>query len=146
MLDYVRAAPADILSIKVQPQQRDALVAFSDPSAEDVMRASLAHAAYYRGRCIAAAGVTPKWPGSGTAWAILSEEAGQHMLEITRRCRHMLDIVPFVRLEAYAACDFPAAQRWLTMLGFELEVARARSYTPDGQDAAIFRRIKPWTP
>lgn len=145
MLHYVRAAPADILSIKVQPQQRDALLAFSDPSAAEVMAASLAHAAYFEGRCIAAAGVTPKWPGSGTAWAILSEDAGAHMLEITRRCQHMLSVAPFRRLEAYAACDFPAAHRWLRLLGFTLEVARAERYTPDGHDAAIFKRIAPWT-
>ena len=146
MLRFVRATAYDVLAIKVQPAQRNALLAFGEPGADAVMRESIAHAAYLGNECIAAAGITPKWPGSATAWAVLSVEAGPHLPAITIRCAAMLSAAPFKRIEATAACDFPAAARWLKLLGFELETVRARSYTPDGQDVSIFARVKLWTP
>lgn len=146
MLEFVKATPYDVLAIKVQPAQREALEAFERPEAAAVLRESLAYAAYVGNVCIAAAGVTPRWNGVAVAWAVLSVEAGPFLPSITKRCRAMLDAAPFRRIEATAACNFPEAERWLRMLGFELETPWAEGYTPDGQDVAIFKRMKRWTP
>lgn len=146
MLEFVKATPYDVLAINVQPQQRGSLEAFERPEAAAVMRESITQAAYLGNKCIAAAGVTPRWNGVAVAWAILDVEAGPFLPQITRRCRAMLDAAPFRRIEATAACNFPEADRWLRMLGFELETPWSEGYTPDGQDVAIYKRMKRWTP
>lgn len=142
MLQFVRALPADVLAIKVQPAQREALRFFERPEAAQVMALGPSYAAWDGYECVAAAGIAPKWEGSATAWAVLSVNAGPHMLAITRRCRAMLAAAPFNRIEATAACDFAPAARWLIGLGFELETPRAERYTPDGQDVSIFKRMR----
>lgn len=142
MLQFVRATPRDVLAIRVQPSQAGALAFFERPDAADVMALGPSYAAWDGLRCIAAAGLTPKWEGVATAWTILSADAGPHLLAVTKRCRAMLDAAPFRRIEATAACDFPPAGRWLAQLGFELETPRAEGYTPDGQDVAIYKRIR----
>lgn len=83
------------------------------------------------------------WTGRAYACAVLSADAGPHMLAITRAIRSHLDSAPFARIEMVVEKDFAAGRRWALMLGFELETPVAlRSFLPSGRDAWIYSRIK----
>lgn len=83
------------------------------------------------------------WRGRAYAWALLGEDAGPHMVSLTRAIRSELDAAPFARIEMVVEKDFAAAQRWAVMLGYQLETPVAlRCFLPSGRDAWIYSRIK----
>lgn len=89
---------------------------------------------------LACAGLVPLWAGRAYAWALLDQDAGPHLLAVTRAIRSRLDRSAWRRIEMAVAVDFPAGERWARLLGFGLE-CRARAYFPDGGDALIFVRV-----
>lgn len=90
---------------------------------------------------ICIAGVIEQWNGRAACWAVLADEAGPHMLPLTRAVRKYLDGLGYRRLEMYVDCTFGAACRWARMLGFEVE-GKMSAFLPSGRDAFMFRRIK----
>jgi hypothetical protein len=93
------------------------------------------------GMPVCVAGVLPIWEGRGLAWALLAWDAGPYMREITRATVEALDLCPCHRIELYAKPDFPEANRWARMLGFEYE-ALLEGANPQGGDMNLYKRIK----
>lgn len=88
-------------------------------------------------------GLTLLWPNRAYAWAVLGEDAGPHMLSLTRAIRSRLDAAPFARIEMVVERGFHAAARWAEMLGYQLETPEPlRRFLPNGRDAWIYSRIK----
>lgn len=97
----------------------------------------------FHGEPVACAGVVEMWPNRGHAWALLGDNAGPHMIAITRAIRAFLDALPLRRVEMAVDPDFPAALRWARMLGFECETpSPMRAYCPDGRGAYLFARVR----
>lgn len=95
------------------------------------------------GHPIACAGVVEVWRGRAYAWALLSDEAGPHMLRLTREIRSRLERLPFRRVEMAVDAGFPEAARWARVLGFWLETPNPmRGYLPNGRDAWLYARLK----
>jgi hypothetical protein len=83
------------------------------------------------------------WRGRAYAWALLGQDAGPHMLSLTRAIRSELARAPFARIEMVVEKDFRAARRWAEMLGYQLETPEPlRCFLPSGRDAWIYSRIK----
>lgn len=132
--------PEHALKIRLQPWQRDTIL-------------TEAHAnSFAKGECawtclnvenepVACAGILPIWHNRGLAWALLGEDVGPYMREVTRNTKAALDQCPYRRIELYARPDFPESIRWARMLGFEYE-AMLDSADPSGGDMALFKRIK----
>ncbi|HEY9029647.1 MAG TPA: hypothetical protein VIP05_35490 [Burkholderiaceae bacterium] len=92
---------------------------------------------------ICVGGLTEIWRGRAYAWALLTVDAGPHMLGLTREIRSTLDRATFARIEMVVEKDFLAGRRWAEMLGFSLETPEAlRCFLPSGRDAWIYSRIK----
>lgn len=92
---------------------------------------------------IAIGGLYEIWRERAYAWALLGEDAGPHMVSLTRAIRSQLGEAPFARIEMVVEKDFRAASRWAVMLGFQLETPVAlRRFLPSGRDAWIYSRIK----
>jgi len=87
-------------------------------------------------------GVIPTGPRMGLLWALLSHDAGRHMVWLHRATRRFLEIEPWRRVEATVESGFPAGCRWLTLLGFEFE-GRMRSFGPGGEDHLRYARVWP---
>src|SRR5271169_5706888 len=68
----------------------------------------------------------------GTCWALLSQDAGQHMLFLHRAVRRFLTMQHWQRLEATVEENFSAGCKWVELLGFQFE-GRMPGYGPDGQ-------------
>jgi hypothetical protein len=90
---------------------------------------------------VACGGLIEMWAGRAYAWALLSPEAGPHLLAMTRAIRSRLARASFRRVEMAVDVNFEAGRRWALMLGFEQE-ARLRCFLPGGRDAWLFARIQ----
>jgi hypothetical protein len=86
-------------------------------------------------------GVIPTGPKKGLLWAVLSANAGNHMLWLHRATLRFLDVEPWQRVEASVQHGFPAGRRWLKLLGFEFE-GRMRKYDLDGNTHLRYARIR----
>ena len=101
-----------------------------------------AYTGFKNGTVLICAGVMPIWKGRGLAWAYVAQQAGRHMVELTKNVKRVLDTLPFNRIEAAVDVDFKPGHRWARLLGFELEVERMRKFRPDGGDSALYARVK----
>lgn len=86
-------------------------------------------------------GVLPTAPNMGLLWAVLSAQAGAHMVWLHRATRRFLEINPPRRIEATVEDGFPAGCRWLEMLGFEFE-GRMRAYGMDGETHLRYAKVR----
>lgn len=96
---------------------------------------------FYGDDPIVCAGLVDQWSNYAAAWALLSDRAGRHLLWVTRQIRLFLDSSPIRRVDTPVRCDFPQAERWCRMLGFQSE-GIMKAYFPDGCDAIRFARVR----
>lgn len=92
--------------------------------------------------CLGAGGIVRLYGERAAAWALVSASASPHMVEITRFISKMLDRIGPKRIEAYVSCDFPNGLKWAKLLKFTCEADKLRYYGPNGEDQALFSRIK----
>ena len=93
------------------------------------------------GRVVACAGVLDRGEGRGLAWALLAgdlEPGG--FIGLHRAVAKALPTLPYRRIEAHVAADFPPGRRWARLLGFGFEGVM-RGYQADGGDALLFARV-----
>jgi RimJ/RimL family protein N-acetyltransferase len=128
-------------SIALEPDQ--------EALAKMLRRTDAANAVTQQGQCwtvlvadrpIACGGFEEPWEGRAIVWAVLSREAGSHMLAITRAVRRALAIHPAERIEAQAVASFRPAVRWLKLIGFEEECLLRKFHR--GQDYWAFVLLK----
>ncbi len=93
------------------------------------------------GEPLAVCGLMPFHPGRSMAWAFLSENAGPHMVGITRAVRRFLDMKAPRRCEMYVDAGFDAGCRWAELLGFQRE-GFLRAFDANGGDQIMFARIR----
>lgn len=92
------------------------------------------------GSVVFCAGRAEIWHNRYMVWAVLSENAGVHMVSITRAVKGLLNAARGDgRHEMIVRPDFAEANRWATMLGFKLHHFEER-FLPDGGDANIYVR------
>lgn len=93
-------------------------------------------------RVLACAGTFQIWQGRAAAWAYISNDVGNRMLDVTRAVRRYLDMVGHRRVEMDVDVEFEAAHRWARLLGFTLEAPHREFFTPDGRDCALYARVR----
>jgi hypothetical protein len=127
--------------IKLQPEQENMLGFLSDYEVQQ-LETTDAFTAFAEDRIIAIAGVVPLSPRRGHAWALMSSEAGRHMLPITRAINRFWNInYDYHRVEMAVKCSFEEGHRWARILGFELEAPLMKRYDPQGEDYSLYARI-----
>ena len=130
-----------LLALQIQDGQAHDSV-FITPGYAKQLEGQYAFTALIEDQPICVAGVAPLWENRALAWSFIDHRAGPHFIEVHRAVKKILDALPYRRIEADAACEFPAAHRWLKMLGFKLEAERMRAYRPDGGDSSLYARVK----
>lgn len=83
-------------------------------------------------RIVMCGGITHYAPQRGICWALVSQDAGRHMLFLTRAVRRFIGTYPWRRLEATVEETFAPGCRWVELLGFEFE-GRMRGYGMNGE-------------
>lgn len=94
-------------------------------------------------RVIACSGCVEIWDNRAMAWALISKDAGRHMVGVHKAVAGFLAGAKWRRIEATVDVGFGAGMRWMAMLGFVLETPEPmRAYRPDGGDCYLFARVK----
>lgn len=94
-------------------------------------------------RVIGCSGCVEIWDNRAMAWALISRDAGRHMVGIHKAVSGFLAGAKWRRIEASVDVGFEAGIRWMAMLGFTLETPEPmRAYRPDGGDSYLFSRVK----
>lgn len=91
---------------------------------------------------IACAGTLGLSHGRALAWSYISENIGNRLIGVTNSIKRYLDIAGHRRIEMDVDCDFAQAHRWAQMLGFTKECDRRKSLYVEGQDCALYARVK----
>ena len=93
------------------------------------------------GRIIACAGVMEIWAGRGAAWAFLAQDKPETFRQVHRAVKLFLDSSAMTRIEAYVDTDFPAAYRWMKLLGFERETPAPMRAFAGSRDMYLYARV-----
>ena len=128
--------------IELQPHQEGFSTYIADKKyGKSIEQGSDSFTAFDGNKIIGCAGLVEQWDGRAVAWALLSKDAGKHMLSIVRKIDEYLNLKNIRRVEASSICGFKPGARLLEMLGFEYE-GIAKKYTPDGQDVLMYARVR----
>jgi len=97
------------------------------------------------GRVIAIVGVAPMWKGVGTVWTMLSDEARDRGVPLTRGVLRFLRMLyrerGYWRLQATTVRRDEPARLWILQLGFGYEGTMV-AYGPDGQTHDMYARVE----
>jgi hypothetical protein len=121
------------------------LLALGKETDHERMRDGFVHSVEHQGKIIACGGLIPVWPDCtvrAAAWGLLSKDIASLFPFIHKNVLRVMDESPFNRIEAHTNPNFPPAERWIRMLGFEIETAWKPFFFPDGSGAQEWRRIR----
>ncbi len=89
-------------------------------------------------------GYESSWPGRATLWMILDRRLeSRGLLALTRCIQIIIDVLHangFRRIETTARTDWPQANRWPPLLGFEAECEMKR-YDPEGRTHTLYAMV-----
>jgi RimJ/RimL family protein N-acetyltransferase len=128
-------------ALKLQPSQRQLGPSLNEEVYEFLSTLDAYTAFAPDGEPLACAGLMDIWPGRAMVWSFISENAGRHMVGVTRAVRQFLDLKAPRRIEAYVDADFPAGHRWIEMLGFTRE-GYLHAFRPDGGDQILYSKVR----
>lgn len=93
------------------------------------------------GKVIGCGGVYDLSMNRAYAWALVSKDAGKHLLQATKAVKLYLDDKYYRRIETAVMINFGAGHRWVKMLGFERE-GTMKKWGDDGNDYDMYARVK----
>ena len=95
-------------------------------------------------KIIMVGGILPIWEGVGEAWAFITHDAKDNLIESYRCIRDMFDTMikekHLRRVQASALADFSQGQNMLEHLGFEYEGC-LRQHSTEGIDMYIYGKL-----
>jgi RimJ/RimL family protein N-acetyltransferase len=134
--------PYDLEDLQFQPMQADYKEeTISTQQGMALKEAGDSFTATVNGIPIGCIGLVNHWKGRRYVWAYLSDEAGKHMVSLTRAIKRWLKYHGEGRIETAVDCRFEEAIRWVEMLGFERE-GKMRHWSPTGDDFWLYARIR----
>lgn len=93
--------------------------------------------------CVGAAGAVEIFSHRAVGWAILSNDAAPYMLQITKKCREVMQGLPYKRIEITVRHDFIDGQRFARLLGAQLETPEPlRYHGATGEDEYMYAVTK----
>lgn len=84
-------------------------------------------------------GLKVEAPGRATCWALMSADAGRHLLALHRAAKRLITMQAWQRIEATVEEGFTPGCRWVELLGFKLE-GRMERFGPHGETHLRFAR------
>ena len=106
---------------------------------ENMVVKNLAFTGVQDGKIIACGGIYPIWDGVGDAWFLGTSMIFDHPT-VKKYLIELMNLNSFHRVQAYVRHDWEDAQRWIKVLGMQVEGV-VRKYSPDGRDHILFSRV-----
>jgi RimJ/RimL family protein N-acetyltransferase len=131
----------DTQKLALQPSQQYLSGILDDLNIKVLADKGLVQVGEVDGEVIAIAGIAPQWENRAIAWALISDEAGPHFIQIHKAVKRFFNRNPIRRLEATVDVGFEQGHRWMEMLGFEIEGYMV-AYRPDGKDQILYARVR----
>ncbi|HWN46803.1 MAG TPA: hypothetical protein VNM71_05565 [Steroidobacteraceae bacterium] len=129
-------------ALELQPSQAMFGTSIKQPDYQRmIVNAGQAFAAVSGDTVLGCGGMTELWENRAQIWALVSKDAGPHMVGIHRAVEGFLKQAPQRRIEAYVLVGFAAGSRWIRRLGFKHE-GTMRAYSPEGDDYELFARVR----
>ena len=130
-----------LLHLQLQMSQRG-IAPFVTAAYAKVLENEFAFTAMVGDQVIMVGGVTKIHEHRGVAWSLVDKAAGSHFVALHKAVKDFLAFIPYRRIEAETSCDFAPGHRWLRMLGFTMEAERMRSFQVNGDDSALYARVR----
>lgn len=127
-----------------EPMNKD-IAAFFNDEMMNTLESSVCRSFEYKGKIMVCGGITNYWPGRGQVWTVFSESSKTNFVSTFRAVRDWLKEqleINYFRIEVSIPCGFKIGQRRAEMLGFELEILRAKRYLPSGEDCSIYSMVR----
>lgn len=141
-VEYRPCKQEHLALIRPQEHDREMLQAYMSPEFKELLDCSFGISAWVEHKPVGAAGIIPLHANCGLAWAMLGNDAGPYMLQLTRKVRNALDITPYKRVEMRVVCEFEEGHRWAKALGFTVEAPRMRKSSSRGNDETLYARVR----
>ncbi len=126
-----------------QAAQKDELEAIRVAGLAEMLEGPYALSGWRDGRCIGAAGLQQVFAHRAACWMLLSEEAEDHMVAITRKVRRVVALSPYRRVELTVDTGFPNGHKFAELLGFKRETDEPlQAYGPAGNAEHMYALIK----
>lgn len=143
MLEFRPFYVQHLVFIAPQEEQKNLRSAMLSDEYAEALATGFALSAWDGVTCVAAAGVVPIFKHRAVAWALLSEDAGKHMLAITRKVRRTMDMLEYQRIEIAVHSTFEAGNRFARMIGMKLETPEPlRQHGAFGEDEYMYAKVK----
>lgn len=110
--------------------------------AKGLEESNLCYTAFMDDKIVACGGAVEYWKNRGEAWIIFGKTFTGNFILLQRAAREFIHRCPLKRLEASVVLGFDKGHRWIKSLGFKLETPLAKSYTQDGEDCALYSRVR----
>jgi hypothetical protein len=136
MVKVRKTHPGDVMRLSVRPEQGGLSLSMMQAQKASVLSLTFLH----EGRPVLVAGLSEVYAERAIAWALVGEDvplSAWRAIIREGRSRLIEASLRYIRIEAYAAADWPQARRSLAVLGFE-EEAVLKDFTPKG-DCVIAR-------
>lgn len=140
MIQFEKLRPEHLLYITPHRLARERYEELLSPVFAQIITASLGESAWYKNKCIAAAGVVRHWKGRGEVWFIAGRDAEPHTRAIVKRMRQMLERIDLHRIEFVVHDGDPKGEKLAKMLGFT-DPRLMRKYSPTGEDCTMYVRV-----
>lgn len=137
-MNIIPFKPEHALRIVLQDEQADMK---TELSPEALAASGESFTAMVGDEVIAVVGRARQWDRRWVVWAMLSKNAGPHMLAVTRFTKRLLELGRMDgRMELMVKSSFSAGHRWARILGFKWH-HHEEQFLPGGVDADIYVRF-----
>lgn len=122
-------------------EAQDYVARWLTPEIKAVLETTCSFTALDGERVLVCAGVLEMWEGRAAVWAMLGKNLGNKFIGVHRATKDFLDTCRYRRIEATVDVGHEEGERWIKMLGFQLETPNMKLYLPNGGDAAMYVRL-----
>lgn len=145
MSDLVKFSAMHLQALVKEPGNKHLAEWLTNGLAKDLESRDSSFTLLIEGKIMVCGGITKYWEGRGQVWSVFSEMSKYNFTPVYRGMKTWLkDMLDnhFVRIEMSVACDLATAKRRAELLGFEVEVERARKYLPTGEDCTLYAMVR----
>ena len=127
------------------PGNNDMLSILVDSTATDDLLRDNARTWWEDDEVLAIVGVAPMWKGVGTVWTMLTDDARERGVALTRGVIRFIDMLEgswgYRRLQATVVSGDEPARLWIVKLGFRYE-GTMTAYGPDRTTHDMYARLR----
>lgn len=142
MFDVVKFRKEHILPMMGQVANADIKNWLENGHAQEMEDHKASHTVIVNGVPAVCGGLVEYWADRGYLWCILNQDFKHNFVPAFRGIQAFLKLFKCRRMELAVPVNFEQGKRRAKLLGFTMETACAKRFFVDGQDAAIFVKVR----